>query len=197
MEATEFYCLYFLQFHLTARASKRWLKSLVIGNKPFHHTAILNTLQIRMGEKRDFQQMVACWWTVLAFTYWVNVLKSLPKTNTLGAHRQSSQLTKEIGSLTRWRNKIIFHNLMLRSKEGILQYSCCAYSPVKGWISFFRSVNNAPVTSSRTSFLLTLKDLLSALVKLSGPQGSFLPWSDQGWRISRLWEEGRHTTSCR
>lgn len=38
---------------------------------------------------------------------------------------------------------------MSRSKEGILQYSCCAYSLAKGWIAFVRSVNNALVTSSR------------------------------------------------
>lgn len=52
VEAAEFYCLHFLQGHLTARASKRrWLKSLVIGNKSFHDTAVLNTPQIRMGKK--------------------------------------------------------------------------------------------------------------------------------------------------
>lgn len=94
--------------------------------------------------------MVASWSTPLDFTYWVNVPKSLlPKTNTLSAHRQSSQLTKETGKLARWRDKIIFHNVMSRSKEGILQYLCSTYSLVKGWIAFVRSVNNALVTSCR------------------------------------------------
>lgn len=65
------------------------------------------------------------------------------------AHRKPSQLTKETEMLTGWRDKIIFHNLMSGSKEGILQYSCCAYSLDEGQITFVRSVNNALVTSSR------------------------------------------------
>lgn len=50
---------------------------------------------------------------------------------------------------TRGREKIIFCNLMSKSKQGILQYSWCANSLSKGWITFVESVNNTTVISSR------------------------------------------------
>lgn len=50
---------------------------------------------------------------------------------------------------------------MSKLKQGILQYSCCANSLTKGWITFVKSVKNTIVTSSRLNNFCPLHPVCS------------------------------------